>query len=976
MEKQNVLQKTKKGNRPVLVCAVLFALAALVFISGINKPFLSPFTTRISFDNPVAVGYSDTHKAVIDKQGHRMLILNAEDELIALADTTKSGSALDVITYAYTHGDTVYCIGYTQIDRGTFIGSEKLVSYTLKGKEKETLYTRTYDAAQKIMTPAFSAITMNGDDVYITVVDGREVSVLKSCGIPDAVETVYRSESPEAVNCGVYSGRLDELYILCRSTNCYADSFDGNGFRAITFRQCLTALVSASGTTPTEEWLDLAEEDHSFPFIVAGSDGNDRYYVFVDSAAGDYRVFSVSEDIYGDPNGTATYSTGFFIRNLLYWLSVALLGAALVALLVWLAVKKATKQMARILLIAIVLMFIAGFYSYNNYKDKEKQIGDAMIAECSQMSILITECAGQPYREISDYGVEEFCTDITCAPIVDYHQRVLRDLATVDGNGSGLIIEMYFLDREENLYTYVDSRDLNLSGTVVIFDEELLARLAEAGQFQNIVYYGETETRLTNYSYIYDEAGEVSAIMSVSCLVGELKHVLWQNTLNLFLTLSCILIAAYIGVKTLIVFSADFKRMRFRSDDRQDLRRTDMCGLYCFLESIIFSADSVVLVYVARNMCEGFPEAQQAVLIALPLTAFAAGSLVGKFVYMFFIKHFGERNTALITAAGLLGFSVLLAFSVRQNSIWLLSLGKLFTGIFLGGFAFNIADQLPLSTKDEQARREAFNSSTQSFLSASIISILLGGYLSTLLSYQAIYLMGAFAALLLFFLSMMIFQKNGKLTSGTPAEDGDSIDLRAAWSVFTRKPMILYVLLYTVPTMLINSYCTYLYPLYTAGAGISAMLLSKIAVFSKTLTFLLNEPVRAVSKRLNEKVMLIVPKLILCAGFICFFLSPNVYWAIFIYFAFNIVVRMGGLSERMVIIDISNRYGANTKAVQSNHQCVYSFLNIFRSPVASVFVSFGMNLACTAVGVIAGAMFGLYGFATFLRDKIAKPREA
>jgi DHA1 family tetracycline resistance protein-like MFS transporter len=107
-----------------------------------------------------------------------------------------------------------------------------------------------------------------------------------------------------------------------------------------------------------------------------------------------------------------------------------------------------------------------------------------------------------------------------------------------------------------------------------------------------------------------------------------------------------------------------------------------------------------------------------------PLTQFFAAPMIGEFADIA-----GRKNAFYISLVGMIVGFLLSAWSVSLQSIWLLFLSRLITGIFAGNISICMASIADLSI-DEKVRGKNFSMVTALFGISWIAAMILGGYIA------------------------------------------------------------------------------------------------------------------------------------------------------------------------------------------------------------------------------------------------------
>jgi len=962
VEEQEKPKKIKKILKKQYVLGFAAFLCCLVVIGGLNKPHFSPFSATVELKNPTSVAVSEDGGVLVDTENRRMLIYSDENIVSAIMETSLSGSVIDKVEKVTISDGYIYVIGSSHYNQGIYLSSESAEVYDLKGNHVKTLTSRLYGEDEYINNPTFKNITVDNGKVYIACADGKEVSVIS---LGETEEIIGTWSIPEQVFTAAYTPDQNILVVVGMSKNGYSVDISSKEISNMDLAGLISIYLEMNGLDSSEFDLEELEGYCCVPTIALDSSGVSHYLVFTNSVSGESVVYT-NDGQNISFFSESTYSAGLFLYNLLFYIALTLLACGAAVALVWLFVKKISSRGRIVTVIIGGIILTSVFYTMQMRLSSEDGYKWYLISQTKQAGYILTNDLGDKLKDLQQEGIQEYCSNPENQDTIQKVYDSLKAISDSNGVEYSTLISIFILDENGQPYTFVNSRNNRLPGQLVYFSEDVQDLLNGIGKNEICLYDSPYETLMYSYDYIYNSEGEKVGIVSVAAYLGNLNYLQSQKAINLSVTLTALMIGIYTAVSAFRTFVNDFKRRKKRDKNDIDGRTVDMAGIMVFVTCLVQSLDSVVIVYVSESLCVGVDPALQAVLVALPLAAVTFGMLIGNLIAEVFIRKLGERLSAVTCSVVTLLSMLCCVFAIEQSNIFVFIIAKLVMSIFMDGVMYIQLDTMPFKSKDDEARQSALNSVIKSSAAASIISMLLTGFISEFLSYSMVYLIGAIMSAIVLVISVLVF-RNTNNRQEKQVKKEKRCDSVKYWSIFLKKPMLMFLIFYIVPTMLVGGYKSYLFPLYSSGAGISALLLSNISVFVTALCYITNDQLHSFSQKHNQKVMLIVPKMVLCFGLICFFISPNIYWAIIMLFVVEIIHRMTLVGYKMYIAKVADSNKLDSKRVQSNFYTVNTVLYGFQSPILSSIVGLGMNLACSVVGIIAGALFTVFAF--FIRKQ-------
>jgi len=934
----------------MLILACVTLVCCLLIIGGINKPHVSPLRLTLEAKYPISAAYNEHGCAVLDNQDKRILVLTPDMKLKTIIDASLSGSPIDRFSFVTMYGDKIYAIGSCCFNKGLYVSSEVVVEYDLKGRVTRTVFSKEYADYELINNPRFAHITVFNDRMYLVTKEGCEISLLsidgtaKKLGTWTLPEPVYSAAYlPESGECMVTGLSQNGYYIDC-NTNTVTQESDADHAKEI---------LEWFGIEEDEASCEALENCYWIPSTVINSDGIAEYHSLVDPEGNAVTVLSNDTNAQYELS-KIPYSAMFLLKNLSFWLALVIVGAEVAAVIVWLLFKKLTVGAKIVIAVIGAVVLTSLFYTMQMTKASEAAYSDILVSQTKQMSFILSNDYGDYFKSVCEKGISDYCGDPDNQKDISKLRAVLKTLCDANGADMSCFVCCYLSDGEQ-LWLLTESTGTSLTGEPVFLSEEAKDSLAKSAH-EVIASESFEDEFVYDYDGLYSSDGSPLGILCVSGLRGSLNYMQSQTAVELSVTLLVLIVGIYMAISVVRFFSTDLRRRSLR--DRSDTfgRSMDLMQLYSFIGSILFGLDSVIVVYVARSLCAGADGASYAMLVAIPVAAQSLGQAMGRPMAVPLSRRFGDRAAAVFGSAMTVIAMLICFMAVKLNSIYLYSAGKFFVGVFIPGMMYVLIDALPYHSNDEGSRKSAINSMVEGGMAASVLSALAGGYISQYLSYGAIYLLGVLIAVAFLVISALIFPKNGFSAKSSATKT----PMLKTWTVFLKGPILIYLLLYVLPGVLVDGYKAYLFPMFSAGAGISVLLLSKLTVFVQAFTYMLKGSLRKLSEKSDPDTIMIAPMLIVCFGFLCFYISPNIYWAIVMLFVYEIMSVLTMASSRLYLVKRVESYNIDLKRVLPHFYSVQSAINAVQSPVLSAVVPLGINFAGSVVGAVCGAMYTVF----------------
>lgn len=678
-----------------------------------------------------------------------------------------------------------------------------------------------------------------------------------------------------------------------------------------------------------------------------------------------------SEEEVGAVTMTLTYSGWFFIKNLLYWLSILVIAIFILALIRDFFRHKVYGRYKNKLLLCFAVLLTVGFYSFHTYKIIYDFYKAMVSTAADQIGAFFENVYLNDIDTIIDSGdiygsIDE---EVKSQDIIE-KQQIFKDYFNANDSDYNYYATIYILDPDNDqnspfadgnvMYSYLDSRGVFKSGQKIVLNSGMISSFVKDDDNEIYFFNSGVDSSMFAYSIIKNAEGKSVALVRVDSLISNIMYNETEVIGNTLFDVSAILILIYVLYILFGRYSEDIRRLIKRDRSDRTGRILDMSGIYVFFYIIAGSIDSAIVVYVAKSLCEGLTSSQIAAMAAVPIAAKNTGMLIAFFISGPLLKKLGERKMGII--GSILGFAgmLLMALAIKVNNIYLLDAGKLIQGIFGSGLLYVIADTMPLNAENDEQKKKAINYSQMSIVGAGILAALIGGYISEYAGYEFLYIAGSFAYVILLFLTVFTFGRKSFSTDVRVRKTANN-GMLENWTVFLKKPLLTMMIFYLLPYILLYGYTGYIFPLYTAEAGISVLLISNISVYGKLFTFIHDEVIEKYTRKMDVLSVMLIPTALFSAGLMYFMVTSSVLWAIILYFAISLVVRMEGVGIKLFVTGMAERYNCDVKSVLFNGYTIESVIFIIQSPILSAFMAIGTNAGTALTGLVCFVMIIISG---------------
>lgn len=889
-------------------CAILF----LAFVTGINTQHFSPFTLSRDILSPVAIVGNDQVTVIIDDYEKDILFCDKDGRLFKIVDLSKPGSPAERAWKLQIIGDSVYVLATEQIDGGIFVKREIVLKYDLKGNYKGAVYHLDYPEGELHEKPKIRAMGGDGETLLLAVVVDRDISVIQ-------VDTHEGKEPKQLRKVDIDKKIADIVFIPGTEDVLYSYENTGDGVGNYKDNKNGGAEISLSGgiegfnlqtgesisniegyVKKSKELINkIGAEEYTFYdddvlslFVVAPiQNGTDKppdscYVINVtDKSVYRYDISSgKTEQIKSLP-----LHPWLFIRNLLFWIAVVVFGSIVILLIVRFIRNKWSSHTRTFLLMMLVLLIVTIFFSEREKNYIINQYKTNLLSTAQFVGDTITSRYSEWFSKHSaaHSGAQG---DNLEGDDVEYTLKMVEDIDSIvklvsrSQMQNSCYLQVFLIGPDKKVFFVSDSFGFahfgNVSGNWNDVDDKLIDNVGKVmieDALINRVY--------NTYRLIMGADGKPTGYIEVGNDLNNLTTALDEREINLTVELLALLITLFVLFRIISTFRGDISLYRKQKTAGSSGLGASLSGMYSFMLSVSIRLDSVILPLLAMRLCQGMEPDRAAMMAAMPVTAKAIGLWLGGLAFVPMTKWLGERRCAVLSQILCIAFCLAEAFCVSISNIYLFTAAKLVFSFFSSGIMYAFRRTIPLGTNDHELRDRAIRSDSQGSIAATVLSVLLGGYITQYINDVTLYIVGAVLSVPLLLLCRFIFPaRNKDKSAAAVGRLSETAHRKRAVSVLLMPSILMLIVGIWVPTSLVNGYTGYLFPIFSKTVGMSAIVLSSFSVFAQTFNFASAKAVTEALKPYKRSKVTLMFILIPSLCLILSVMSRNIWWAIFCLF--------------------------------------------------------------------------------------------
>ena len=573
----------------------------------------------------------------------------------------------------------------------------------------------------------------------------------------------------------------------------------------------------------------------------------------------------------------------------------------------------------------LLAAIITGFYTKATYdyleKDCRKTIKEHLIQSYYIMKMFYPDAAA--IEKSSRDWYEEHPQRISL-------QKHLQEFIQAGGKDESYYVEVLFWNKSNQaFYTLADSSGWNTAGTI---SRDLTRNVTTKDE--NTLYISHTQggIYLQCYKYLRNENGQIIAAIDSGCLLSNLLANARHQAITNFFNLLAILIGLYLTWLCFNNFSQDLSIFRKLNAEKVPGAKSHLTGITSFLTSIAYMIDSIIGVFVIKEILQTSSLSELAFYASLPTLCYASGSFL---FTLFFVKKvlrsFSERKVAIAGTLSCIIVFLLMLLSVQLHNIFLFLFAKVLAGIFVSGILYNIIALFPLSAEENDRRVDAFYEHQRFQQVATIATVLGGVYLAEEFGFGWIYLLPVISYILLLPLFWYSCSKTPALES--TAKSPDISSLKKSSSFFLSGRGLIFSLCIFLPYTIGACYNQYMFPLICSSSAVSPITLTNLSVFSMVCTVSLNDIVKKYKKRFSARTVNIFNIIFWSLLLLCFTISNSIKWTVAVLFIIMVVCSKPDIMS--YLLKQADESGFSVKQTNIESGIVSNVLQIIRNAIFS-----------------------------------------
>lgn len=833
--------------RIALMTVAVLGIIGVLFSLG--KYIALPPSLSVTVQDASESVQNDACGAIVDESGARVIIRNKQGEV----STILGGNLLFSQTTSYgsiaVQDDSLY-VQETEYDsRSGLILHDKVVCYSVNGKAQGTVLDISYDehADPRNETSILGIFIVDGEGVALVSGDGYG-SVAKISFPLGVDDSVTKSDDNQQISLASLPSGEDayDSYIEPTSGDIYVLGTLGNAFR-----------YDAS----TDTFENVAIEGHAeqSSLIVASEDGRAS-------------IGQVAEE-----GITISFAPLFALRQVWFWIGLAIVLALFVTFCVrgvvhaakqhdFSRLKMAVASVGVLIAACAIVALYASEMNNQAVQDRETLLETAVL--------LTYENDGDAYastlEEFNDTGA---CTPSAYQMASSSLQNYLR---TLSQTGSMVAFTLFAID-DDNEYAIADSSRSVIVGAKGSASPTALTEILEPDTNVATGTYNNAWGSFTFASYaIRDDAGATIGVLAAYSDAALFSASLLAKQLTLLATLLSVAIAVAFLVSEARMWGKSLEKLRIMTRDGDPHPEVAIARPLFFLSCSGDCVAAMLSVLIARDLLQAAGQANDELLMSLPLLANALGLLAGGALYTALSRRFSRRRTIAITQPLACISYLLAALAVALGSFPLFILFLFAASAFVKP-SILFAAALPLRARDEDSCSAANESLATAGISVASLCTLAAGGVSTVFGNASVYVLASVFPLLAMGLVLAKTPNHETAESTTQPR-------KTTWKAlfgFAANPQLIILMVCVIGTLSISQgYKSYLFPLILADNGLTKTDFASVFVICNAIAFFLSPSLSKAGSRLGRRRLAVVSLAVLSVTFFGFLLNTTLAWAV------------------------------------------------------------------------------------------------
>lgn len=955
--------------------AVAAIVAALIVIASLGTALPSSPLLNKSLDGPVCADSNGQITAIADSESRRVLVFDDQTRLVGIFDCTAFDSPIDAVIDVCVAGEQVYVAGVTFRADSEIIETERIVALDKTGnplsvvleiagtaRVSASLYSLSDEPDGVAVAQDIVAQSSEGDASFWP--EGLEVVHVGLGGVQGRSKLTDKSNYPVDVG---YSYTRDAYATL----NAYGWLEMGGG--TLTMQQRLFTSVDmgdnglAYACDDVSGALCAVTGSGAVKELIAG-EGFDWVHVNGDTIS----VCDRESDtvILCDPDGQIQKTiTAFelapmpFAHVILVWLCVVFL----LGLLVVLAFRKLRAVLASgdvsglgavgasLAVVAAVALAI-GNLSLASYQasidTRANEVGmcaDYLSTDPGNLSEAIGKCN---YREaLWDDGEDAFTESFE--GFIDLFIAMENLSESAMRNNIGMYYVVYGKD-DRGIFYMIDSASEHVFGAsyLPLEDNSPVSR-AFSGDASAVdqLFSGRAlrdETRYRLVPVLSAESNEVIGVVEIGSKLHSLQSALITDIARRVLALLVLVMVLYLCYSELKACGTCLYSYRRLQEKRARDAVAVLTRPFTFCITTLMSIDSVMTVLIARDLLHSAGIVGDSTpLLALPAIMLGLGLMIGQGLYGLMGSKVPLRRLVARGAIAMLLCALFTALAVRSGFFWLYCLAKLTMSVPFG-MLYTLGYSLPRVAETQETQKAAASGVMHTDTSAAAFGVVLGGYAASALGNAWVYILVAAACLPVLFMAYSLLPRDAAPLEELDAES--SSERQGALRFVRSRPAIAITLLLVLPVTLATGYSSFLFPLFSAHAGLLTSDINNIYVIGQIIVFACIGIVSRTRASLGPKRIACAALALLGIVFLLFSFNTKLVWSVVV------VILVGVLAKAIqawkgIWLDTAKKAGVPAGQATGAMFSAMRAAMVAQPFILGALISFGVGTAVVVIGV-------------------------
>ncbi|MDO5329257.1 MAG: MFS transporter [Coriobacteriia bacterium] len=506
---------------------------------------------------------------------------------------------------------------------------------------------------------------------------------------------------------------------------------------------------------------------------------------------------------------------------------------------------------------------------------------------------------------------------------------------------------LYYDKQEQGFRVLADSRELVVVGEddkhfTPEAQQKVLNKEAVSGEDRDV-----TDKYIYAYAPIYNSQNEVVGCIMIGSYVQSLNSQIGNIYFRLIVLLLLVLIVIYLLTTEILETRKSFFRYRYYKKNKLFFPEINLIASIDYIKNMIFNADCVLCVLVAKEMLVQYGMENDGVLMGLPALMVGVGMLFGPFVFGFVKRFLTIKKIYVVGSITIICTMAIAVFNVVNNMFVMFCVVKLIFGI--GYSLIDVGNSTyPLFITNKKFREGIIRRLSLTDIATSVLSVTIAGQLASVFGNQSIYSFITILGILLLLVNMYVLPKNQFFKSNI-SEGQKKVPLKNIIKlVFS--PAIIMSILFMIFIFLINGYKSMLFPVLVSGMNYSQTDISNLFAIGATIALIFNKAYFRFNDRFDVWPAAILNLIIISIIFCIFAINSTLWWSLIAVVLVYLIHRCLASQRQVLWPRQCIKSGIEPSTMQPFFSLVEGVATMLRPLILGVFINVAGNNACFMLG--------------------------